>query len=103
MRPSALLQKSITAASFRRALDSYRRLGGMGGAQPLAATMAGLSMLAVECDRDADRQASGSRAILTIRRRILDGHSSGSGTHAAKRRAISVGLLGNTPKYCRRS
>ena len=25
-------------------------LGGMGGAQPLAATMAGASMLAVECD-----------------------------------------------------
>jgi len=25
-------------------------LGGMGGAQPLAATMAGLSMLAIECD-----------------------------------------------------
>ena len=35
--------------------DSWRwiltgGLGGMGGAQPLAATMAGFSMLAIECD-----------------------------------------------------
>src|SRR5580698_6771107 len=36
-------------------------LGGMGGAQPLAATMAGASMLAVECDpkRIAKRLATG--------------------------------------------
>ena len=33
-------------------------LGGMGGAQPLAATMAGASMLAVECDRRASRCGS---------------------------------------------
>ena len=34
-------------------------LGGMGGAQPLAATMAGASMLAVECDPSAHRLAPG--------------------------------------------
>ena len=32
-------------------------LGGMGGAQPLAATMAGASCLAIECDPCADRDA----------------------------------------------
>jgi urocanate hydratase len=32
-------------------------LGGMGGAQPLAATMAGASLLAVECQPDAHRFA----------------------------------------------
>ena len=30
-------------------------LGGMGGAQPLAATMAGFSLLAVECDETPHR------------------------------------------------
>ena len=32
-------------------------LGGMGGAQPLAATMAGASMLAIECQPIAHRHA----------------------------------------------
>ena len=32
-------------------------LGGMGGAQPLAATMAGASMLAIECQQSRDRDA----------------------------------------------
>ena len=32
-------------------------LGGMGGAQPLAATMAGASMLAIECRPDAHPEA----------------------------------------------
>jgi urocanate hydratase len=39
-------------------------LGGMGGAQPLAATMAGFSMLAVECD--------GSRIDMRLRTGYLD-------------------------------
>ena len=69
-------------------------LGGMGGAQPLAATMAGASMLAVECDE--------SRIDMRLRTRYLDAkarsldealdliaqaHENGG--------AISVGLLGN--------
>ena len=69
-------------------------LGGMGGAQPLAATMAGFSMLAVECDetridfrlktRYIDRKA----ATLDEALAIID---------AAKNegKAVSVGLLGN--------
>ncbi|HZZ94935.1 MAG TPA: urocanate hydratase [Usitatibacter sp.] len=39
-------------------------LGGMGGAQPLAATMAGFSMIAVECDE--------SRIDMRVRTRYLD-------------------------------
>ena len=69
-------------------------LGGMGGAQPLAATMAGASMLAVEC------QAS------RIERRIASGYLDRStdnldealgiiGSACADGTATSVGLLGN--------
>jgi urocanate hydratase len=69
-------------------------LGGMGGAQPLAATMAGASMLAVECNPSRirmrldtgylDQQAATLDRALTI---IQDAHAGG--------RAVSVGLLGN--------
>ncbi|AVY95010.1 urocanate hydratase [Microvirgula aerodenitrificans] len=69
-------------------------LGGMGGAQPLAATMAGFSMIAVECDasridfrlrtcyldRKADTLDQALEMIETARR---DG------------RPLSIGLLGN--------
>jgi urocanate hydratase len=66
-------------------------LGGMGGAQPLAATMAGASMLAIECDPSRiemrlrsgylDRQASSIAEAMTIL------------SEAAT--PVSVGLLGN--------
>jgi len=69
-------------------------LGGMGGAQPLAATMAGASMLAVECNPSRiqmrldtgylDQQAATLDRALAI---IQDAHAGG--------RAVSVGLLGN--------
>ena len=69
-------------------------LGGMGAAQPLAATMAGASLLAVECDPGR------------IRRRLETGYldeSSDDLDHALSRieaacrdgRPVSVGLLGN--------
>jgi urocanate hydratase len=69
-------------------------LGGMGGAQPLAATMAGASMLAIECDptriqkrletRYLDREAASLDEALAL----MD--------EARKtQRPISVGLLGN--------
>ncbi|MFC0445478.1 urocanate hydratase [Pseudidiomarina halophila] len=69
-------------------------LGGMGGAQPLAATMAGYSMLAVEVDE--------SRIDFRLRTRYLD-HKATSLDDAlelleqAKQegKAISVGLLAN--------
>ncbi|POA99233.1 urocanate hydratase [Chromobacterium sinusclupearum] len=69
-------------------------LGGMGGAQPLAATMAGFSMIAVECDetridfrlktRYVDRKAKTLDEALAI---LEDAKQSG--------KAVSVGLLGN--------
>jgi urocanate hydratase len=69
-------------------------LGGMGGAQPLAATMAGASMLAVE--------SQPSRIEMRLRTRYLDMRADTldealAMLDAAKRegRAISVGLLGN--------
>ncbi|MDN3647867.1 urocanate hydratase [Reinekea marina] len=69
-------------------------LGGMGGAQPLAATMAGFSMIAVECDE--------SRIDFRLRTGYVD-HKATSLDEAlaiiekAKQegKAVSVGLLGN--------
>ncbi|HBG04907.1 MAG: urocanate hydratase [Geobacteraceae bacterium GWC2_58_44] len=69
-------------------------LGGMGGAQPLAATMAGFSLLAVECDETRidkrlstgylDRKATDlDQALEIIQRACRD------------KQAVSVGLLGN--------
>jgi urocanate hydratase len=69
-------------------------LGGMGGAQPLAATMAGASMLAVECQpsRLQKRIETGyldvsvtnlDEALALIQRSVND------------RKPLSVGLLGN--------
>src|SRR5687768_8376756 len=66
-------------------------LGGMGGAQPLAATMAGASMLAVECDptRIDMRLKSG---YLDKRAANLDEAMNILGNSRAP---VSVGLLGN--------
>ena len=81
-------------------------LGGMGGAQPLAATMAGASMIAVECQasrierrlatRYVDRKADTlDEAMAIIREAKAEG------------RAVSVGLLGNAaeifPEIVRRA
>ncbi len=69
-------------------------LGGMGGAQPLAATMAGASMLAIECqqDRIEKRLETGylDRSATTIDEAmaIID-------ASIKDRKPISVGLLGN--------
>jgi urocanate hydratase len=69
-------------------------LGGMGGAQPLAATMAGASCLAVECQR--------SRIEMRLKTRYLDVMSESLDEaldliEQAKisKTPISVGLLGN--------
>jgi len=69
-------------------------LGGMGGAQPLAATMAGASMLAIECQADRidkrietgyldERADDLDEALRIIERSVAD------------RNPVSVGLLGN--------
>jgi urocanate hydratase len=69
-------------------------LGGMGGAQPLAATMAGASMLAVECrpSRIEKRLETGylDRAATALDEALELVHGA-----CAQGRALSVGLLGN--------
>jgi urocanate hydratase len=69
-------------------------LGGMGGAQPLAATMAGASMLAVECQpsRIEKRLATG---YLDAGATTLDEALDIISRAKAEKRAVSVGLLGN--------
>ena len=69
-------------------------LGGMGGAQPLAATMAGASMLAVECQpsRIEMRLKTG---YLDRRADTLDEAMDIINDAVAKKEAVSVGLLGN--------
>ncbi|AOB31650.1 urocanate hydratase [Bordetella sp. H567] len=69
-------------------------LGGMGGAQPLAATMAGFSMIAVECDE--------SRIDFRLRTRYIDVKAKSLDEALAlledakkQGRAVSIGLLGN--------
>ncbi|MBE0615685.1 MAG: urocanate hydratase [Burkholderiales bacterium] len=81
-------------------------LGGMGGAQPLAATMAGASMLAVECDptRIDMRLRTG---YLDERADTLDQAFAIIERACAEKRAVSVGLLGNAaelmPKILKRA
>jgi urocanate hydratase len=66
-------------------------LGGMGGAQPLAATMAGASMLAIECDP--------TRIDMRLRTRYLDARANtldeAINLLANATKPISIGLLGN--------
>ena len=81
-------------------------LGGMGGAQPLAASFAGACSLTIEC-----RQ---SRIDFRLRSRYLDEQASNLDdalsrirTHCDAGRAVSVGLLGNAaeilPELVRRA
>ncbi len=69
-------------------------LGGMGGAQPLAASFAGASSLNIECQQ--------SRIDARIKTRYLDEQADNLGDALARvarytheKKAISVGLLGN--------
>jgi urocanate hydratase len=69
-------------------------LGGMGGAQPLAASFAGATSLVIECDQ--------ARIAARLRTRYLDEQARDPDDalvrvreHCAKKEAVSVGLLGN--------
>jgi urocanate hydratase len=69
-------------------------LGGMGGAQPLAATMAGASMLAIECQP--------SRIDMRLKTRYLDRRAATLDEAlamlrdaTAQRKPVSVGLVAN--------
>ena len=69
-------------------------LGGMGGAQPLAATMAGASLLAVECRPSRIEMRLGS-GYLDRRSGDLDEALAIIDEARANRTPVSVGLLGN--------
>jgi urocanate hydratase len=69
-------------------------LGGMGGAQPLAATMAGASMLAVECRPERIQKRLDTR-YLDVRAGSIDEALALIERATRERTALSVGLLGN--------
>ena len=69
-------------------------LGGMGGAQPLAATMAGAAMLCVEVDPSRIERRLETR-YLDEATDSLDEALARVRAAASERRALSVGLLGN--------
>ncbi len=69
-------------------------LGGMGGAQPLAATMAGASLLAVECQPSRIKRRLETRYLDREARTLDEALDIIHAAHASKR-VVSVGLLGN--------
>jgi urocanate hydratase len=78
-------------------------LGGMGGAQPLAATMAGASMIAIECDP--------SRIEMRLRTGYLDAQAKtideAAAILASAKAPMSIGLVGNAaelvPEFLKRA
>ena len=78
-------------------------LGGMGGAQPLAATMAGASMIAIECDP--------SRIEMRLKTKYLDAQAKtideAASMLANAKGPMSIGVLGNAaelvPEFLKRA
>jgi urocanate hydratase len=69
-------------------------LGGMGGAQPLAATMAGASLLAIECQPSRIEMRLNT-GYLDARARNLDEALTMIERATREKKPISVGVLGN--------
>ena len=69
-------------------------LGGMGGAQPLAATMAGAAILCIEVDPERIRRRLETRYLDEVADSTADAVARVRAA-AAEGRALSVGLLGN--------
>jgi len=69
-------------------------LGGMGGAQPLADTMAGASLLAVECDPERIKRRLKMRYVDYMTDHLDDALQKLT-EHLKKNKPISIGLLGN--------
>ena len=69
-------------------------LGGMGGAQPLAAVMAGFSCLAVECQPSRIEMRLRTR-YLDVQAKDLDDALAIIARATADKKPVSVGLLGN--------
>jgi urocanate hydratase len=80
-------------------------LGGMGGAQPLAGTMAGAAILCVEVDPSRIERRLETRYLDEVADSLDDALARIRGA-ASERRALSVGLLGNAaeviPELARR-
>ena len=98
-RPSARVRAQHFGGDARGRWILTGGLGGMGGAQPLAATMAGFSMLAVECDE--------SRIDMRLRTGYLDRKATdarrGARDHrrGATRQAAGLGrTCSATPPTC---
>lgn len=81
-------------------------LGGMGGAQPLAATFAGAVSLNIECQQSSIDFRLRTR-YLDKQAKDLDDALALIQQHTAKREAVSIGLLGNAaellPELVRRA
>jgi urocanate hydratase len=69
-------------------------LGGMGGAQPLAATMAGASLLAVECQPSRIEMRLKTR-YLDVQAQSLDEALEIMRRSCAEKKPVSVGVIGN--------
>jgi urocanate hydratase len=69
-------------------------LGGMGGAQPLAAVMAGASCLAIEC-RESRIEMRLKTGYLDVKAANLDEALTIIERACAEKRAVSVGVVGN--------
>jgi urocanate hydratase len=69
-------------------------LGGMGGAQPLAATMAGASMLAIECRQERIQKRLQTK-YLDAQAKDLDDALALVRKSCADKKPLSIGLLGN--------
>jgi urocanate hydratase len=69
-------------------------LGGMGGAQPLAATMAGASMLAIECQPSRIEMRLKTR-YLDVQAQSLDEGLEIIRRSCADKKPVSVGVIGN--------
>ena len=75
-------------------------LGGMGGAQPLAATMNGAAMLGIEVDESRiDKRLE--TGYCDRKTRDLDEALAWIREATAAKRALSVGLVGNAAEFCR--
>jgi urocanate hydratase len=74
-------------------------LGGMGGAQPLAATMQGAAALIVEVDESRSDSRPG---ISTARRATSTRHWTSSRTRCTQKKRSRSGCLATQPTCCRR-
>src|SRR6478736_48482 len=75
-------------------------LGGMGGAQPLAASMAGASLLAIEC-RPSSIEFRLRTGYVDVQAKDLDDALAIIEGSTKARKAISVALLGNAGEVLR--